>query len=89
MPEGHTIHRAARAQRRLLEGRAVGASSPQGRFADGAREIDGRCLRGIDAVGKHLLYDWGEGPWLHVHLGLLGRFRYHVAPFPRLATPRA
>lgn len=60
----------------------MGASSPQGRFADGAREIDGRCLRGIDAVGKHLLYDWGEGLWLHVHLGLFGRFRYHVAPFP-------
>ena len=37
MPEGHTIHRLARDQRRLFGGQTLAAASPQGRFADGAR----------------------------------------------------
>ena len=77
MPEGHTIHRYARLQRRELVGKDVGVSSPQGRFAEGARLLDGRTVGAIDAVGKHLFYDWGDGLILHVHLGLFGRFRTH------------
>lgn len=88
MPEGHTIHRAARDQRKRLAGRPVAVSSPQGRFSAQAAVLDGRVLRGIDAVGKHLFYDWGDGLWVHVHLGLFGRFRYHVGdpPPPRDTT---
>lgn len=70
MPEGHTLHRLARALRPLV-GRRVRASSPQGRFADGARLLDGRVFEGVEAVGKHLLADFGD-VHLHVHLGLAG-----------------
>ena len=85
MPEGHTIHRAARDQSRLLAGSRVTASSPQGRFASGAALLDGFVLTGIDAYGKHLLYRFDDGPLLHVHLGLFGRFTTHRgdAPPPR------
>ena len=34
MPEGHTLHRLARAQRARFAGHVVHVSSPQGRFAD-------------------------------------------------------
>jgi formamidopyrimidine-DNA glycosylase len=70
MPEGHTLHRLARALRPLL-GRPVRASSPQGRFAEGARVLDGRAMEAVDAFGKHLLADFGD-VHLHVHLGLAG-----------------
>src|ERR1700750_909864 len=74
MPEGHTIHRLAREHRRLFGGHVVRATSPQGRFADGAALIDGRVLRRTEAWGKHLLHHYTGGPLLHVHLGLYGKF---------------
>lgn len=75
MPEGHTIHRQARLQREALGLRPLGVSSPQGRFFEGARILDGRRLEGIDAYGKHLVYRFEARRILHVHLGLFGRFR--------------
>mgnify|MGYP002779812241 CR=1 FL=1 len=75
MPEGHTIHRAAREQRPGLAGERVRARSPQGRFAQGAAVLDGRRCLGIEAYGKHLLYAFEDEPALHVHLGLFGRIR--------------
>jgi endonuclease VIII len=85
VPEGHTIHRAARTHAALLGGRAVRATSPQGRFTDGAALVDGRVLDRVDAHGKHLLYRFAGGVTVHVHLGLFGRFRVHrgEAPDPR------
>jgi endonuclease-8 len=81
MPEGHTIHRLARDLRRDLRGRSVRASSPQGRFAEGAAVLDGRALVGTEAYGKHLFLDWGD-QLLYVHLGLIGKFRRKPAPVP-------
>lgn len=74
MPEGHTIHRIARRQRRDLVGRAVASSSPQGRFDAGAGVVDGSACTGVDALGKHLFVRFGPRT-VHVHLGLFGRFR--------------
>lgn len=76
MPEGHTIHRAARSLRELLDDGPVHASSPQGRFANGAALLDGLKLAGTEAVGKHLLMGFGEDGHrlLHVHLGLYGKW---------------
>lgn len=74
MPEGHTIHRLAREQRKDFGGRVVHASSPQGRFAEGAAQIDGLVLRRTEAWGKHLFHHYTGGPLLHVHLGLYGKF---------------
>ncbi len=82
MPEGHTLHRLAREHRRLLVGRTLRASSPQGRFAEGAALIDGSVLRRADAYGKHLFHDYGAGRHLHVHLGLYGKFVSHPVPAP-------
>ncbi|SHH64570.1 endonuclease-8 [Jatrophihabitans endophyticus] len=74
MPEGHTLHRLARDQERLFGGTVVAASSPQGRFAEGAAQLDGQLLTGTEAYGKHLLHHYGNGRILHVHLGLYGKF---------------
>jgi endonuclease-8 len=83
MPEGHTIHRLAREQKRLFGGQLVTASSPQGRFADGARLIDGRILSRVDPYGKHLFYAFeGLAEQLHVHLGLYGKFATGSMPAP-------
>jgi endonuclease-8 len=85
MPEGHTIHRLARGLRRTLGDRAVDASSPQGRFAAGADLIDGARISRSEAWGKTLFVRFGTGPTarvLHVHLGLIGKFREVGVPAP-------
>ncbi len=74
MPEGHTLHRLAREQQKLFGRQMVSASSPQGRFVDGAALIDGHVLRRTEAWGKHLLHHYTGGPVLHIHLGLYGKF---------------
>jgi endonuclease-8 len=88
VPEGHTIHRIARSHRRHFAGRRVAASSPQGRFAAEADILDGRVLEGVDAVGKHLFYRWSDAPSMHVHLGLIGRFRTFRGPALPDPTPQ-
>jgi endonuclease VIII len=80
MPEGHTIHRAARDQRPMLVGHVLDVSSPQGRFADGAVAIDGQLCIAVEAYGKHLIYRFENGYALHIHLGLFGRFRTMKRP---------
>src|ERR1700742_2393566 len=84
MPEGHTLHRLAREQQKLFGRQVVSASSPQGRFADGAALIDGHVLRRTEAWGKHLLHHYTGGPVLRIHLGLYGKFTggTGVAPDP-------
>ncbi|NNC93855.1 MAG: Fpg/Nei family DNA glycosylase [Acidimicrobiia bacterium] len=83
MPEGHTIHRHARRQRAAIGGQSIATTSPQGRFAAGAKRLNGRTLEAVDAHGKHLFYHWEGGETLHVHLGLFGKFRlYRSDPEP-------
>ncbi len=75
VPEGHTIHRLADDLADDLAGGAVVASSPQGRFTNGAARLDGQLLDRSEAWGKHLFLWWSSGELLHVHLGLIGKFR--------------
>jgi endonuclease-8 len=82
VPEGHSIHRLAERHRALFGGQVVAASSPQGRFAEGAARIDGSSLVDTDAYGKHLLHHYSGGVVLHVHLGLYGKFSDGPAPAP-------
>jgi len=82
VPEGHTIHRLSRRHRRLFAGQPVRVSSPQGRFADGAALLDGRVLEQTDAWGKHLFHRYTGTLWLHVHLGLYGKFTDGSLPAP-------
>ncbi|MEM1236554.1 MAG: DNA-formamidopyrimidine glycosylase family protein [Pseudomonadota bacterium] len=88
MPEGHTIHRAARDHAALIGGQKVAAMSPQGRFAEGAAVLDGAVCERTGAVGKHLLYYFSNGQVLHVHLGLGGYFVTQSQPVdpPREVT---
>ncbi|MBE7209934.1 MAG: Fpg/Nei family DNA glycosylase, partial [Gluconacetobacter diazotrophicus] len=59
MPEGHSVRRLADAFAGSFTGKRVAASSPQGRFADGAAVLDGRVLDRADAHGKHMFLRFG------------------------------
>ena len=93
MPEGHILHRLAGEQQELV-GPPLAVSSPQGRFAVGAAQLDGQVLEGVEAVGKHLLHRFGDAA-LHTHLGMRGVYYRSAPPSPeprpsvrvRLAAP--
>lgn len=76
MPEGHSVHRIARQFARNFVGRAVAASSPQGRFAEGAALLDGRTIEDAKAVGKQMFLEAEGDLWLRVHLGLYGAWDF-------------
>ncbi len=74
MPEGHTLHRLADELASTFGGRAVRVGSPQGRFAASAALVDGEVLEGAEAWGKQLFVAFPGDRFVHVHLGLYGRF---------------
>lgn len=82
VPEGHTIHRLAEDHLTRFAGWEVAVSSPQGRFAESAALLDGRILDGVDAHGKHLFLGFEESGWIHIHLGLFGKYAIGPAPAP-------
>jgi endonuclease-8 len=66
----------------MFAGRVVRVEAPNGRFEDGAKLLDRRKLKSVEAFGKHLFYDFGRKRQLHVHLGLYGKFREGEMPYP-------
>ncbi|MBD0747322.1 Fpg/Nei family DNA glycosylase [Streptomyces sp. CBMA152] len=82
MPEGHTIHRLAADHDQWFGGRVVRASSPQGKFSDGAALVSGQVLDLAEAHGKHLFLGFGPVGWIHIHLGLFGKYALGGAPVP-------
>lgn len=76
MPEGHSVHRIARQFQRNFVGNALQASSPQGRFAEGAAVLDGREAQQAIAVGKQMFLEAEGDVWLRVHLGLYGAWDF-------------
>lgn len=76
MPEGHSVHRIARQLARNFAGHTIAASSPQGRFAEGASVLDGRELLLARAVGKQMFVEFEDDLWLRVHLGLYGAWDF-------------
>jgi endonuclease-8 len=74
MPEGHTLHRLAHALDAAFAGAHPAATSPQGRFTDGAAVLNGRRFVEASAWGKHLFVEFDGDVWLNVHLGLIGKF---------------
>jgi endonuclease-8 len=76
VPEGNVIHHHARRLGRAFSRTAVRVDSPQGRFAEGAARVDGHVLRRAEAHGKHLFLAFDNDLWVHVHLGLFGKWRF-------------
>jgi formamidopyrimidine-DNA glycosylase len=92
MPEGHTIERVAREHTLLFKGSRVHLDSPQGKFEAGAAMLDGGVVVGVQAFGKHSLHRLrvhdGAPPrqdlFLHVHLGLYGKWLTGALPLPEV-----
>jgi DNA-formamidopyrimidine glycosylase len=82
MPEGHTLYRLARELTDAFAGGPVRASSPQGRFAADAAVIDGTELVGAESGGKHLFVEFAGDRFVHVHLGLIGKWDVRPGPAP-------
>jgi len=76
VPEGHSVHRIARQFDRNYVGRTVTASSPQGRFAEGAALLSGRTATSVRAVGKQMFLEFDDDIWLRVHLGMYGAWDF-------------
>jgi len=76
MPEGHSVHRIANQFTRHFVGKRCAVSSPQGRFAAGAEQLDGKTLIASRAVGKQLFLEFEDDLFLRVHLGLYGAWDF-------------
>lgn len=81
MPEGNEIHRFAERHAAVLAGKRLHVDSPNGAFPD-AEILDGRILRSVEAVGKHLGYVFGKDLIIHIHLGMYGDFWEGQMPLP-------
>ncbi len=75
MPEGHVTHRLAIGLNERFGGSPVRSTSPQGRFAAEAADLDGHPLDGAHAYGKNLFVRFGDRT-VHVHLGLAGKLSF-------------
>ena len=90
MVEGHSVHRIASRFRSQLVGKRFTASSPNGRFIDGARAIDGKYLSRMEAVGKNLFAFFNDNCGtasssndedvvvVHVHFGMSGAWAVFI-----------
>ena len=76
MPEGHSVHRIARQFRRNFVGQSVQATSPQGRFVAGAKQVSGTELVEVFAVGKQLFLRFADDQWVRIHLGMYGAWDF-------------
>jgi endonuclease-8 len=70
VPEGDTIHRAARTLERAIGGRSV----TRALGADGVATLTGHVVLRVEARGKHLLMRFDDGRTLHTHMRMEGRW---------------
>jgi endonuclease VIII len=75
MPEGDSLHRAAK-RLQVLAGQRVEVETPHPRAAVKglAERLDGRTLETVEAVGKNLLLRFEGGLVLRSHLRMSGRW---------------
>lgn len=78
MPEGHVVHRQAKEINRRFGRQVVQVDSPQGRFSESAARISGATLTKATARGKHLFIGFDNELFVHVHLGLYGKWAFHT-----------
>jgi endonuclease VIII len=75
MPEGDTLHRAARSIQVLVGERVeVETPHPRAQAEQIAGRLDGRVLESVEAVGKNLLLRFEGGIVLRSHLRMSGRW---------------
>jgi endonuclease-8 len=88
VPEGDTLHRAARRLQALV-GQRISASAPHPRaqVERVAEAIDGRTLVSVEAVGKNLLFRFSGGVVLRSHLRMSGRWSLRPAGERRAGRP--
>ena len=99
MPEGDTIHRAARKIHTALAGRELQvaeAPNPRSPIHNRSGELAGATLERAEARGKHLLLHFSDDRVIHSHLGMNGRWFVradgrlpHGKPWLVLASGRA
>jgi endonuclease VIII len=76
MPEGDSLHRAARRLQVLVgETVSVEAPHPRARVTRVAERLDGHRLVKVEAVGKNLLLHFEDGLVLRSHLRMKGRWQ--------------
>lgn len=88
MPEGDSLHRAAR-RLQVLVGERVEVETPHPRAAVKglAARLDGRRLERVEAVGKNLLLHFDGGLVLRSHLRMNGRWRVERRGATRAGQP--
>jgi endonuclease VIII len=88
MPEGDSLHRAAR-RLQVLVGERVAVETPHPRAAAAlaAERLDGRQLLGVEAAGKNLLLTFEGGLVLRSHLRMSGRWQVRPQGAPRRGRP--
>ena len=77
MPEGDTIHRAARKIHAALVGKEMQIAdtpSPRSPIHNRSGELEGATLEKSEAIGKHLLLHFSGDRVIHSHLGMNGRW---------------
>jgi formamidopyrimidine-DNA glycosylase len=83
LPEGHTLHRLALDLTKAFGGQVVSVTSPQGRFAESAAQLDQTRMIEAMAHGKHLFCEFDGDRLLHIHLGLIGSLELGPPQPPR------
>ena len=88
MPEGDSLHRAARRLQPLVGQRLEAESpNPRGEATGVAPRIDGKVLESVEAVGKNLLLRFEGGIVVRSHLRMTGRWRLDPRGRERTGLP--
>ena len=88
MPEGDTLHRAARRLQVLVgEELEVETPHPRAQAAIDAAVLDGRRLEAVEAVGKNLVLRFDGGIVLRSHLRMGGRWSVRPRGEARAGRP--
>jgi endonuclease-8 len=88
VPEGDSLHRAARRLQPLVGQRLeVESPNPRGRATGVADAVDGRVLESVEAVGKNLLLRFEGGVVVRSHLRMTGRWRLDPRGRARVGKP--
>jgi endonuclease VIII len=88
MPEGDTLHRAARRLEVLVGERLeVASPHPRAQAERVAERLDGRRLESVEAVGKNLVLRFEGGVVLRSHLRMSGRWTVRPSGEARIGRP--